>query len=142
MTDKMYPMDLVGEDVKLIADVVNQGIDSHLQAVTDSKFEVYTDELMGNTRMKCEIAPNDMRVILRRLLELDDDIIEDAESLVIAIVTTLGIEDFWLMTDARFYITLYEDDEDDWEYLACLLDLPYISIFDEDFWPRLFDEVL
>jgi hypothetical protein len=45
----------------------------------------------------------------------------------------------------RFYITLdeyYFQNSDQLESLATTLDLPYISVFDKNFWPILFEATL
>ena len=141
---KKYHMELTKDDADLIVAAVNQGIDAHLQAVTDSTFEVVNppkgsiESRVGGGRLVCDVAPNDMRVILRRLLETER---EREESLALCITSTLGIEEMWLCTDDSFYITIDEYIEE-FEMLAAALDLPYISIFDDSFWPYLFNEVL
>ena len=143
---KYYHMELVHPDDLLIVDVVNQGIDSHLQAITDSSF-IRSE----SGRLICDISPNDLRVIIRRLLESDDDDIESAENLVLDIAGTIGIEEIWLALADRFYITLSEDYFEDAEKLEILaselpayilgLDLPYISVFDTVFWPALLEGI-
>lgn len=102
--DDTYLASLVGDDAKAMIDAVNQGIDSRLEAVTDSKFErkerSFTatedskfwkkgDRVVHQVSLHCEIAPKDLPVIIRRLLESDDDA---AISLAIGICETLGIE--------------------------------------------------
>lgn len=132
----MYHMELAKPDADIIVAVVNQGIDAYLQSVTDSEFTV-----KGN-RLVCDVAPNDLGVIVRRLLETGGD----AEwSLAFDIASTLGIEEILLCVNDMFYITLdegYFENKDDFEKLASILDLPYISVFDDKFWPRLLGEDL
>ena len=72
---------------KIIANVVNVGIDAHLEAITVSKFD----------NGDCEIAPNDLCVFLRRLSE--GDVYEDesdwevGQSLMDSILNSLGFDD-------------------------------------------------
>ncbi len=136
---EFYSIELVLENAQLVIAAVNQGIDAHLQAVTDSTFEWST-----NNKLICKVAPKDLGVIIRRLLESDDDVIEASENLVHDIVGTLGIDEIWLCTKDRFYITLsenYFEEPEQFERLAYVLDLPYISVFDDAFWPNLFNEL-
>lgn len=79
-----YPMELVGEDKDIMIDVINQGIDSHLEACTDT-----AHNWLGN-RLGLSISKNDMLVILRRLLESEN---ENAFSLRTGILSTIGIEE-------------------------------------------------
>ena len=79
-----YPMSLVGEDRDVMTAIVNQGIDAHLEAFTDSKF---TD---NGHRLICDVGPKDMHVLLRRLNESDH---ENAMSLRSGILTTIDIEE-------------------------------------------------
>ena len=113
----MYHMELVKSDAELIVRAVNQGIDAHLHAVTDSTFEA-----KGN-RLVCNIAPGDLGVIIRRLLETED---EQAETLAGDICYMLGIEEIWLTIDDRFEITHTED------YTR-----ESVSVFDLQFWGDL-----
>jgi predicted molibdopterin-dependent oxidoreductase YjgC len=65
----------------IIAGVVNQGIDSHLEAITErSKFN----------NGECLIHPDELHVFLRRL---DETELEDACQLRVDILGTLGIEE-------------------------------------------------
>jgi len=59
--DEPYNMSLVGEHRTLMTEIINQGIDSHLEAFTQSSF---SDD--GN-RLHCDVGPNDMLILLRRL---------------------------------------------------------------------------
>jgi hypothetical protein len=66
-----------------IAQAVNMGIDSHLEALTErSTFDVGTG--------KCMVHPEELHVLLRRLGEIGT---EDSESLRDAILETLDIEE-------------------------------------------------
>jgi hypothetical protein len=64
-----YPMSLPvnSDDAKLIRQVVNVGIDSHLEAITNARFA--TECTSMGSRLHCVFAPNDMNVLLRRLYE-------------------------------------------------------------------------
>lgn len=80
----------------VIAYCVNQGIDSHLEAITDSVFD----------NGHCEVSPQSFCVLLRRLGEYDEDgYTEDKEdtdedywdiatNLQSSILTVLGIDDY------------------------------------------------
>jgi hypothetical protein len=119
----MYPCQLVGEDAQIMIDIVNQGIDSHLEAVTDSKFqwkyhltdgsEVNPEDLTPVmidikqppmvlcSKLHCEISLPDLAVIIGRMLESEDN---DTEMLAESILNTLGIEDcFITRTDTVSY---------------------------------------
>ena len=113
----MYHIELVKSDAELIVRAVNQGIDAHLHAVTDSTFEA-----KGN-RLVCNIAPNDLGVIVRRLLETED---EQSETLAGDICYMLGIEEIWLTIDDRFQMTHTEDSVSE-----------SVSVFDLQFWADL-----
>lgn len=116
----MYRMELVQPDADLIRNVVNQGIDAHLHAVINSTFEV------RQNRLVCDIDPNDLGVIIRRLLETDE---EQSEMLAGAICDTLGIEEIWLTIDDRFHITHIENGV-----------LESVSVFDLQFWNDLLEQ--
>jgi hypothetical protein len=82
-TPKGYSMQIKNQDEwKTISDVVNQGIDSHLEGFTRSKFDHNTG--------KCIIHPEEMTTFLRRLYEAGDD---SSWSLRGDILATLGIEE-------------------------------------------------
>lgn len=84
LAGERYPMTLAGEDIQPVVNAVNQGIDSHLQALTDSTFT------WTGRKLACDVAPADMLVLLRRLYE---DGSEAAWSLRSAILSTIGIEE-------------------------------------------------
>jgi len=69
-------------DWAVIANVVNKGIDSHLEGFTMSSFD--------NKTGKCLIHPKEMTIFLRRLYEAGD---EESLNLRSAILETLGIEE-------------------------------------------------
>lgn len=76
-----YPMTIKNQDEwSVIAEVVNQGIDSHLEGFTRSKFK----------NGECLIHPNEMTTFLRRLYENGSEM---AWSLRSGILETLGIEE-------------------------------------------------
>jgi hypothetical protein len=88
-----YPMQLVGRDREALTRVVNQGIDSHLEAVTGITFK-QLDRKLGKAAiaryLDCNISEDNMMVILRRLYEDEGD---DAWSLRSGILSTLDIEE-------------------------------------------------
>lgn len=82
-----YQMDLARPDAETMIKVVNQGIDSHLEAcfVPDrgDKYDVH------GCRMTCKVSRESLPVLVRRLMESDD---ENAQSLASGICETIGIE--------------------------------------------------
>lgn len=82
-----YNMELKGEDAKLVRELVNQGIDAHLEACfIPDRGDQY--EVQGAT-LKCRVSPKSLAVLLRRLFEAGH---ERAELLASDICATLGIE--------------------------------------------------
>lgn len=79
-----YHIEEVGEGREAVIAVVNQGIDSRLEAITDSKF---TD---NGRRLICDFSQKDMLVLLRRLYENGSD---EAMSLRSSILESIGIEE-------------------------------------------------
>ncbi len=77
--DEPYRMDLRGDDLQTVADIVNQGIDSHLEAVLTTQNESIVHILDSDS----------MRCFLRRCMESDD---ENAEDLASCIMSTLDYE--------------------------------------------------
>ena len=67
---------------RILAKAVNQGIDSHLQGFTRSTFDNKTGKVL--------IHPEEMPILLRRLMEDSSD---EAMSLRTDILATLGIEE-------------------------------------------------
>lgn len=91
-----YPMLIRSKDEwKAIAACVNQGIDGHLEAITErSSFDSST----GNVN----VHPDELHVLLRRLKDIDDEVFPDwdyeksespGRDLRSVILTTLGIEE-------------------------------------------------
>lgn len=78
-------MSLNKSDAQIIQEIVNQGIDARLEAVTNSSFN-----WDSNRKLNCSINPKDMLVILRRLSESEQ---EDAMNLRSDILSTLEIEE-------------------------------------------------
>ena len=78
-----YPMTIRNQEEwkNFITKIVNQGIDSHLEAFTRSKFDYKTG--------KCLIHPEEMKTLLRRLDEIGD---EEFMRLRTDILATLGVE--------------------------------------------------
>ena len=84
-----YQMEIKSErEWVVIAAAVNQGIDAHLEAVSDrSSFDATTG--------KCLVHPDELHVLLRRLFELADQECSNEpgpEDLAGAILDTLGLE--------------------------------------------------
>ena len=78
-----YPMHIKNQNEwSVIANVVNQGIDSYLEGFTRSTFD--------NQTGKCLIHPEEMTTFLRRLSDSGD---EEAWILRTDILSTLGIEE-------------------------------------------------
>ena len=85
-----YPMSLVGEDRDVMIIVINQGIDAHLEAFTESTF---SDD---GYRLTCDVSPKDMLILLRRLDEgigMDSEMFCVANSLRSCILDTMDIEE-------------------------------------------------
>ena len=89
-----YVMKMVGREAELIEGVVNQGIDSHLEACfMPHRGDSYTwvAATPSHTQhLSCCVSAESMPVLLRRLSELNDD---KAISLRIDILGTLDIEE-------------------------------------------------
>jgi len=94
-----YPMSLTGDGEKqAVIDAVNQGIDSRLQACFIKGRDSYVESsrktstgLIITTTLECDISPESLPVLLRRLFESCD---EEGESLASDILTTLGFDDY------------------------------------------------
>jgi hypothetical protein len=94
---KGYRMSLVGEDRQKVIAAVNQGIDAHLEACfvpgRGDRFRFQTPKgirgRISGPRLECVVSPKSLPVLVRRLLESDD---ERAESLASDICQTLAIE--------------------------------------------------
>jgi hypothetical protein len=92
-----YRMSLVGEDSRKVITAVNQGIDAHLEAcfVPDrgDRFISNTSQgipgKMSCARLDCEVSPQSLVTLVRRLMNSGDPA---AESLASSICQTLGIE--------------------------------------------------
>jgi hypothetical protein len=69
-------------DWTAISKAVNQGIDSYLEGFAQSTFD--------NDTGKCNIHPDEVHILVRRLLE---DSSERSEDLGRAILSTLGLEE-------------------------------------------------
>jgi len=79
--DEHYVMSLVGDDARAFVAAYNQGIDSHLEAIT------VRSEWMG-ARLRVWVHPAELPTLVRRLFEGDDN----AHSLASGILSTLGME--------------------------------------------------
>ena len=92
-----YHMSLTGEDGRRVVSAVNQGIDAHLEACFipdrgDSFRFQNPPGIQGRvsgSRLECNVSPESLVVLVRRLLESSDDA---AQSLASSICQTLGIE--------------------------------------------------
>ena len=83
-----YTMELVGEEGQVVMDVVNQGIDAHLEACfCPDRGDSFA---WSNGRLHCHVSAESMPVLLRRLSELDND---TAMSLRSSILETIEIEE-------------------------------------------------
>ena len=74
-----YEMGLNQHDLQIVADIVNQGIDSHLEVVR-TKQDGRKVTILDDASMRC---------FLRRCVESDDD---NAHDLASCIMTTLNVE--------------------------------------------------
>ena len=95
----VYPMKLVGEDAAVVTLIMDQGIDSHLEAIFGD-FELYNRTLPSGAILarvlKCGIPKASMLTLLRRLYEFeseDEKMIDNAWSLRLSILTTIKIEE-------------------------------------------------
>lgn len=109
----LYPMKLGKSDASVLIPILNQGIDAHLEACTIEGKDKY--EQKGH-KLHCEVSPESMPVLLRRLTEAGT---EEADSLARAILTGLEIE----LDDGGFTIvkervknTDFPEDEEDIRY--------------------------
>lgn len=96
LKDEGYEMELVGDDADWAIEVINQGIDSHLEAI---RFTEGTGRY-GKLKITIEDAGS-LHTFLRRLLDLpfdydDEDVAEgkaeSPESFVSSVMYTLGYE--------------------------------------------------
>ena len=76
-----FEMSLTFDDLKMVKEVVNRGIDSRLEGFTVSIF--HHEVVNGVLRLQCQIYPAEMQILIRRLLELET---EQAEMLADDIV--------------------------------------------------------
>ena len=94
--DNMYPMTLVGEEAEIVENLVNVGIDAHLEACNmPSRYDSF--KWVGS-RLKCSVSIESMLVLLRRMTEghiyLDGETEEDAAMLLRSgILQTIDIEE-------------------------------------------------
>jgi len=80
-------MSLVGEDKRACIEAVNQGIDSRLEACFCPDRGDRFDDI--GYRLECAISSTSLTVLVRRLMESDN---EQANSLASSICETLDIE--------------------------------------------------
>jgi len=80
------------QDAVAIRHIAGIGIDSHLQAITNSKMEVKFQDY--GTRLVCLFSPEDLAVVCRRLQELEEQLPDmGAGDLRQSILQTLDIEE-------------------------------------------------
>jgi len=72
-----------GKDAELFKRVWNRGIDSRLEAFTKSKATFIADQV----RIQLDVHPDEIQILLRRLLEEEDDRADDWVRII--------IEDYW-----------------------------------------------
>lgn len=109
-----YTMSLVADDAKVVTLAVNMGIDSRLQAVfgkfangersitatSDTDYWKDGDKLILAHTLECEVEPESLPVLLRRLSEdmeytgADGDDADMGQSLAESILMTLGFDDY------------------------------------------------
>jgi hypothetical protein len=70
MDGEPYEMTLAGNDGKVVAKVVDQGIDAHLEACFVQGQDEYKRQ---GGKLVCYVTPESLPVLLRRLTELDGD---------------------------------------------------------------------
>ena len=106
---KPYSMSIVGEDAEAVVAAVNQGIDARLEAcfvpsrgdrydkversfvaTEDSARWKKGDTVVHTVALSCSVSPESMLVLIRRLLEADDN--GASANLASGICETLGIE--------------------------------------------------
>jgi hypothetical protein len=81
-------MSLVGEEAKVVQEVVNQGIDAHLQACfIPDRGDKYKH---SGSRLECEVSGESLAVLLRRLTEKEYGPDSECESLAGDILRTIG----------------------------------------------------
>lgn len=83
----LYPMALTKTEAECVKAAVNKGIDSHLEACfMPDRGDSY---VWNGHRMECEVSPESLPVLVRRLMESGN---EAAESLASCICEVLDIE--------------------------------------------------
>ena len=93
-----YPMQLVGEDGKLVERLTNIGIDAHLEACfvkeRGDSYEWKESKLDNGqviaVKLHCDVSPESLVVLLRRMAEDDS---EEAWDLRTSILSTMDIEE-------------------------------------------------
>lgn len=109
MNDGRYNMQLAGEDMEMVRDAVNQGIDAHLEAITDSEFVwvahmfdgsikpadlVTEDDKVFDVKLLVSMPAGDLFILMRRLSEMEwDSETDDPQSLIDSILTTLDLDE-------------------------------------------------
>ncbi len=86
-TETDFPMELVGADAEVATEAINQGIDSHLEAVSFTQFPGRHGKLGINVQ-----GADSLHTFVRRLSEMHGDGNDEAGDLASGILTTLDIE--------------------------------------------------
>ena len=66
----MFPMNLTYDDLEMVRQVLSMGIDSRLEGFTKSTFK-YSGNDYYVTRLECQIHPDEIQILIRRLLEFE-----------------------------------------------------------------------
>jgi len=88
LSTEHYHMSLTGKDAVMMVMAWDQGIDSHLEALTTrSTAQVVQDQYIK--RLEVEVHRQELPVLIRRLVDLGEP---EAEQLVSDILTSLDID--------------------------------------------------
>lgn len=85
-----YEMSLVGKDREIVISAVNQGIDFNLEAIFFADLRQHIKH--GCARLDLTLVGASLSVLVRRLLEMEQDEEGNAMSLASSICQTLNIE--------------------------------------------------
>lgn len=109
-----------GSDFYLLERVINMGIDSRLEGFTRSSFKVEPDPDLICNRLVCNFHVSELRILIRRLLEISEDpylspeMAEESELLASDIVelayntTSLNQKDFKYHTYPSYKVEIKE----------------------------------
>ena len=69
-----FDMSLTFDDIEIMKEIIQVGIDSRLEGFTQSHFKYeHSQDTYGVLRLQCQIHPDEMSILLRRLEELADN---------------------------------------------------------------------